>query len=95
MDEAQRVVVSGRVQQVGYRDWMMRKARDLGVRGWVRNWSDGRVEMVAAGPREALSAFVDASHEGPRLARIEQVDAQPTDEKILGRGFNKRFTLHV
>lgn len=92
MEQMQRLVVSGRVQQVGYRDWMISKARSLGVTGWVRNLSDGRVEMVAAGADGALDAFLKASHEGPTLARVDDVQAHEIVEKPV-KGFTKRFTL--
>lgn len=94
MQATQRLVVTGRVQQVGYRDWMVRKAQTLGLQGWVRNLSDGRVEMVACGEDDALAAFLDASHQGPYLARVENVDSHPTDVKA-GKGFTKRFTASV
>jgi acylphosphatase len=89
--QQQRLLVSGRVQQVGYRDWMVRKAQTLGVTGWVRNLSDGRVEMVAVGDEGALAAFVEASHEGPRLARVDAVDTHPITHEPV-KGFTKRFT---
>lgn len=94
MQATQRLVVSGRVQQVGYRDWMVRKALSLGVQGWVRNLSDGRVEIVASGEDDALAAFLDASHHGPWLARVDNVDTHPTDAKA-GKGFTKRFTAQA
>ena len=56
MGAMQRILVSGRVQQVGYRDYMVRKAQALGVRGWVRNLTDGRVEMLADGDDAAIKA---------------------------------------
>ncbi|HWK35309.1 acylphosphatase [Sphingomonas sp.] len=89
--QMQRLLVSGRVQQVGYRDWMVRKAQSLGITGWVRNLTDGRVEMVAAGEEQALAAFVEAGREGPRLARIDAIDVHPASERPM-KGFTKRFT---
>lgn len=77
MDTMQRLVVSGRVQQVGYRDWMVRRAQTLGLTGWVRNLRDGRVEMLATGPEEALAAFVEAGRDGPMLARVDEIDVSP------------------
>ncbi|UUL84164.1 acylphosphatase [Sphingomonas sp. S1-29] len=87
----QRVYVSGKVQGVGYRDYMVRKAREHGVVGWVRNTRDGRVEMLASGEDDALAAFVEASRGGPMLCRVDNVEAHPDSEKPA-KGFTKRFT---
>ncbi|MBO9711981.1 acylphosphatase [Sphingomonas sp.] len=87
----QRILVSGRVQRVGYRDWTVRTAKGLGLRGWVRNLNDGRVEILADGDEEALGALVDACREGPALARVENVSTLP-DNGDPGKGFTKRLT---
>lgn len=92
MGAMQRVLVSGRVQQVGYRDYMVRKAQALGIRGWVRNLADGRVEMLADGDDTALDAFLAASREGPMLARVVDVVAFPVEDRAV-KGFTKRFTV--
>jgi acylphosphatase len=89
---AQRIMVSGRVQQVGYRDWTIRTAQRLGLTGWVRNLRDGRVEMLAEGDEAALGALVDACREGPPQARVEHVEALPSSGEKPGKGFTKRFT---
>lgn len=91
MGAMQRVLVSGRVQQVGYRDYMVRQAQALGIKGWVRNLSDGRVEMLADGDEAAIDAFLAASREGPALARVEDVVAVPVEDRAV-KGFTKRFT---
>ena len=72
---ARHVLVSGRVQGVGYRDWAARRARGWGLSGWVRNLADGRVEAIVAGPEGVVTAFVDACHDGPPAARVEAVEA--------------------
>lgn len=88
----QRILVSGRVQGVSYRDFVVRTAYRLGLIGWVRNLRDGRVEMVAAGDEAAIGALVDACREGPPLARVEHVEAHPAEDEKPGKGFTKRFT---
>ena len=74
-----RLLVSGRVQGVGFREFTWRTADRLGVGGWVRNLSDGRVEVVADGERPALDALVSAVRMGPAGAFVRDVhqDWQP------------------
>ncbi len=70
-----RAVVHGWVQGVGYRDFVSREARGLQLRGYVRNSSDGAVEVEAEGPRRALEAFLERLREGPRMAEVDRVDS--------------------
>ena len=91
MTATQRVFVSGKVQNIGYRDWVVRKAREFGVTGWIRNLHDGRVEILIAGEGEASDALLEACREGPPLARVDHVVAQADTEKAP-KGFTKRFT---
>lgn len=65
--------VSGRVQGVGFRFFVERCAETLKIRGWVRNLSDGRVEVVASGSPDALIRLETALHSGPPGARVDQV----------------------
>jgi acylphosphatase len=73
------LVIAGRVQRVGYRDWMVREARGLGLAGWVRNRADGTVEAVAAGPAEIVDRLVAACRRGPRLAEVSTVIVRDTE----------------
>lgn len=68
--------VSGRVQGVFFRQSTARVAGDLGLRGWVRNLPDGRVEAIAEGPAEALDRLLAFCHEGPPAARVDRVECQ-------------------
>lgn len=72
------VFVHGRVQGVGYRAFTQRAARQLGLVGWVKNLSDGRVEAVAEGPFQAIDKLLEQMKRGPRAARVEkmQIDKQ-------------------
>ena len=75
-----RYLVKGRVQGVGFRWFVEREARLLGVAGWVRDRDDGAVEVLASGSSEQLISLYDRLREGPRAARIDGVevdDAQP------------------
>ncbi len=68
------LVIHGRVQGVGYRDWLVHKARALGLAGWVRNLADGTVEAVIAGPDEAVQTCLTVCQEGPPLALVSRIE---------------------
>ena len=72
---AVRAVVRGAVQGVGFRDATVSRARQLGVRGWVRHGEDGTVQVHAEGPEPAVEELVAFLHDGPPLARVLGVDA--------------------
>jgi acylphosphatase len=65
--------VSGQVQGVFFRASTRREALKLGLRGYARNLSDGRVEVVACGSSEAVSALEDWLWQGPPAARVDDV----------------------
>jgi acylphosphatase len=69
-----RYVVRGRVQGVGFRWFVEREARQLGVAGWVRNNPDGSVEVLAMGSAEQLLALRARLQAGPRASRVDDVD---------------------
>jgi DNA ligase D-like protein (predicted 3'-phosphoesterase) len=73
---AVRAVVRGAVQGVGFRDATARRARSLGVLGWVRNREDGAVEVHAEGPAEAVEELTAFLREGPRAACVAGVEAE-------------------
>ncbi|WP_066795618.1 acylphosphatase [Sphingomonas soli] len=87
-----RILVSGRVQAVGFRDWVVRTAKAEGITGWVRNRNDGSVEMIASGEDDAVTRFADACREGPALARVDHVEVLEAAGEKPGKGFTKRFT---
>lgn len=67
------VRVTGRVQGVGFREWTVRQARELGLEGWVRNQPDGSVKAVIAGSEAAISAMLEAFMHGPASAHVTDV----------------------
>jgi acylphosphatase len=75
-----RVLVDGHVQGVGYREFTRRAALSLGVSGWVRNCSDGAVEALICGPREAVEALVAEMRKGPRSAAVSKVSVTELDD---------------
>jgi acylphosphatase len=74
--------VSGYVQGVFFRANTRWKALSLGLTGWVRNLQDGRVEITAEGPEDAVNRLIDWCHIGPRGARVTSV--QVFEEKPRG-----------
>jgi acylphosphatase len=72
--EARRFVVRGRVQGVGFRWFVEREAHILGIAGWVRNNADSSVEVLAQGTRDQLSGLRSRLQQGPRAARVDDVE---------------------
>jgi acylphosphatase len=89
--EARRLVVVGRVQGVGFRAWTRGVAREMGVRGWVRNRADGAVEVHAAGPAGAVESFRELLCRGPGYARVEEVRDEGAAEDVPDEGFQIRY----
>ena len=85
-----RVIVSGQVQGVFFRDTARRLAQQRGVAGWVRNNWDGTVEAVFEGEPDAVEALVAFSREGPRGAVVERVDVHEEEPEGL-RSFDVRY----
>jgi len=78
-----RLIVSGRVQGVGFRAWVEHQATERDLQGWVRNRRDGTVEAVVAGPPEAVSEMIAACHRGPWLAKVADVQIVDASERDL------------
>ena len=81
-----RIVVSGRVQGVWFRESTRQRAIELGVTGWVRNLQDGRVEAVFEGGSKAVEAAIEFVREGPQLAEVRelQLDELTSAERLDG-----------
>ncbi|MCX7646166.1 MAG: acylphosphatase [Rhodobacteraceae bacterium] len=86
---ARQVRVTGRVQGVGFRAWTARRARALGLDGWVRNEPDGSVAALIAGPPDAVAAMLAELRRGPPAARVERMESAPADPPALP-GFTLR-----
>jgi acylphosphatase len=74
---AYRYVVTGRVQGVGYRYFVLREAERLGLAGFARNLPDGRVEVVAEGAEDVLGELESRLRRGPSFAAVAGVDRAP------------------
>jgi acylphosphatase len=87
MDVIRRIVISGRVQGVGFRAWTEYTVLERGLQGWVRNRRDGSVEALLVGPPDVVAVMIEACKEGPRGARVESVDQREgtRDELALQR----------
>ena len=70
------ITVCGRVQGVWFRASTARQGRALGLYGWVRNLPDGRVEVLAEGPRPELLQLIDYCSKGPPLARVDELESE-------------------
>jgi acylphosphatase len=80
-----RCVVAGRVQGVYYRAATVERAAALGIGGWVKNLSDGRVEAVARGSVDALAEFTAWLWQGPPAARVASVQVEEWTEAVPDR----------
>jgi acylphosphatase len=90
-DIARHLFVRGHVQGVFYRDWTVQTARELGLRGWVRNLRDGRVQILAIGPAPAIDALVAHCRQGPPRSVVEDVLVEEAALEPL-EGFVRRPT---
>jgi acylphosphatase len=70
---SKRLIISGRVQGVGYRAWLAEQAVLLGIDGWVRNNADGTVEALISGTADAVEELARACRRGPRFAQVEAI----------------------
>ena len=84
-------VVSGRVQGVGFRYFVLQAANrsEEPLGGWVRNLADGRVELLAEGPRHALENLLIAVERGPSSSKVKRIDKQWGE----GRGTYSEFSI--
>ncbi len=74
MKSARRFVVSGRVQGVGYRYFVQKAARELGLTGYARNLDDGTVEVVACGLPSKVQDLLGHLQSGPRMSEVRGVE---------------------
>jgi acylphosphatase len=85
--------ITGKVQGVGYRAWTIQTAEQLGLRGWVRNRSDGSVEAVFQGDDGKLLLMQDKCQDGPLFARVMNVSFKNIDQTEVFTAFHSKPTL--
>jgi acylphosphatase len=88
-----RVVVQGDVQGVGFRAATAHEARRLGAAGWVRNLSDGSVEVLAQGEVAAIDRLVTWLRRGPSLARVTAIDVDDAPAAAAFAGLSGDFAI--
>ena len=90
-----RLFIDGRVQGVGFRWSLNAEAQALGLKGWVRNRSDGSVEALLIGSPEAVDQLTVWAHHGPSAARVDRVlsrDEPISAEDLASTRFEQRPT---
>ena len=87
-----RVFISGKVQGVGYRYSTVQKAQELGLRGWVRNRLDGRVEAIFAGIEPLITQMLQWCDQGTRSAKVTDVSVEKLEPQIY-QGFEVKETV--
>lgn len=82
------LLITGRVQGVGFRDWLIHEAAQFGLTGWVRNRGSDQVEAVISGPGDAVDRCVQRCWTGPALAAVNNIhisEAPPPREPSFTR----------
>jgi len=82
------VFVSGFVQGVGFRQFVKRSARKIGLTGWVKNTSDNRVEAVFQGSKEQIEKIISICKKGPFLSEVKDVQVNFEDSKEYSDNFD-------
>lgn len=85
--------VRGTVQGVGYRAWLQREARKRGLKGWVRNCRDGRVEGLLCGPRADVEGMLALIRRGPPAAEVDHVSRRPATDEDMGLNKSGGFSV--
>ncbi|MBV1692562.1 acylphosphatase [Novosphingobium sp. G106] len=89
---ARSIFIEGHVQGVFFREWTIERAREIGVSGWVRNLTDGRVEVYVVGEAAAVGRFVDRLRVGSPASQVSQVHVADADIERLD-GFTRRQSV--
>ena len=87
MSKSMQILVSGKVQGVGYRNFVAAHAEALGLTGWVRNLRDGRVEILVLADGEALENLSSQLEQGPRRSHVEELEMNEVDALLEADDF--------
>ncbi len=91
MQITRQIIVSGRVQGVGFRYFAQKNARLYGVNGYVKNLYDGRVEVVAEGEGTQVEQFIEVLKQGPVFGRVENIEVTSLPDENQYDAFNIAF----
>ncbi len=94
MDQSKKHIrISGRVQGVGFRHFVRQNAQHLGIKGWVKNLSDGDVEAVLIGNKDNVMEMLEKLKQGPRMARVDDLSVDEKSEALQESvdGFSVRY----
>jgi acylphosphatase len=86
------ITITGRVQRVGFRAFVVRHATELGLDGWVRNRRDGSVEITVIGEPQQVDLLMERCGRGPVLADVEDITLSGGEDDGT-RGFHERPTF--
>ncbi len=86
----QHIHITGKVQGVSFRYYILKEAQRLGINGWVKNLEDGRMEAIAQGKEEDLQQLLRLFRKGPPYAEVERVDMKEMPEQKL-EGFEIKY----
>ncbi|MFW6282242.1 MAG: acylphosphatase [bacterium] len=82
------LIISGRVQGVGFRAFALDKARKFNIKGWIKNRSDGKVEAVIQGRESDISKLLRFLEKGPAWARVDKIEMENEDEDRIFKSFS-------
>jgi acylphosphatase len=88
-----RLRIEGFVQAVGYRNFMIAEAAALGLDGWVRNRSDGSVEVMVSGPQKVVEQLIQRAMHGHAPSQVKSVDIHNEEKAVVEKGFVRRPTV--
>lgn len=81
------LLISGRVTGVGFRFWAKRTADSFGLTGWVRNLSNGLVEIMVSGDKKSLEVFLEKCRRGPMFAKVNDIKIEWKEESLRQNNF--------
>lgn len=85
------IKITGRVQGVGFRQFVKQKAEDFDIKGWVKNMPDGSVLVNAEGDEKDLEPFIDYLERGPSMGRVDNLSKEKFDSKNGFSDFQIRY----